>query len=183
MLCPYPAGGALHRALHRDPRLVGPTWSATRYYSADAGGLVDVAADSVITLDVEDDGKFNGGAGCNNYFGSFIAASAARSAADSTSSFVVDGRVGSIRMMCDGLMAQEAAYLANFEGSVNFSVSPDGDALEMKDGTGNMVAEYVPFAPPIPGRARTATRYYSSLEDGLWTSFPAASIPSPSRWT
>ena len=180
------APGDANKPPPQDPRLVGPTWSATKYYSAEGGRLVPVAADSVVTLEIEEDGAFDGHAGCNNYFGSFAnnfgsfapvstAASVTRSAA-AISSFLIDGPVGSTRMMCEGLMAQEAAYLANFGGTVNFRVFDDGKEMEMTDETGNVVGAFALFTPPILGQTWTATRYYSLEEEGLVDVLPGSAI-------
>lgn len=161
----------------QDSYLIGPTWSATRYYSDTEGGLVDVAEDSVITFEIEDDGRFDGHAGCNDYFGKLGPAAVARSAATSVSSFVIAGSVGRTRRMCEEFRVQEAAYLANFEGEVDFSVSRDGAALEVVDPeTGSIVAQYTLFAPPILDRSWTATKYYRSEEDGLVDVIPGSVV-------
>lgn len=159
--------------LYQDSRVVGPTWVATKYYDAAMAKLVDVVEGSTITLEVEEGGRFDGHAGCNNYFGGFGPSSVTRSATNSEASVAVAGPVGSTMMMCeDALMVQETAYLANLDGTIprtiDFSVSQDGKLLELKDAeTEDVVAEYILFTPIILGQIWTATKYYSSEAGGL----------------
>lgn len=162
---------------------VGPTWSATKYYDANEGGLVDVAEGSVITLEVEGDGRFDGHAGCNSYFGRLELSSVPqiqqlRSAGTLESSLVIDGPVGSTMRMCiqEATMVQEAAYLANFEGTIHFSVSQDSSLLRLKGEEGNVVAEYTLFIPRILDHTWIATKYYSSQEDGLVDVIPGSVV-------
>ena len=141
--------GAPIPELYQDSLLVGPTWTATKYYDANEDELVDVAEGSTITIEFEDDGRFDGHAGCNNYFGSFGPSSITRSNINSESSLTISGPLGSTMMMCKKtLMEQEAAYLANLEGTIKFSVSQDGSLLELTDAqTDIVVAEYTLFTP------------------------------------
>jgi heat shock protein HslJ len=153
---------------------VGPTWSATKYYDANIGGLADIAEGSVITLEIEDDGRFDGNAGCNNYFGRLGSSSELqiqqlRSSGNSKSSLMIEDAVGSTMKMCiqEEIMVQEAAYLSNFEGTILFSVLQDGSLLRLNREGGNVIAEYTLFVPRILEHTWIATKYYNAQEDGL----------------
>ena len=50
--------------LYQDSLLVRPTWTSTKYYNANTNELVNVAEDSTITIEFEDDGRFDGHTGC-----------------------------------------------------------------------------------------------------------------------
>lgn len=166
--------------LYQDSLLVGPTWTATKYYDANEVKLVDVAEGSTITIEFEDDGRLDGHAGCNDYFGSFgfVPSSITRSNTNSESSLTIAGPLGSTMMMCEEtLMEQEAAYLSNLEGTIKFSVSQDGSLLELTDAERDIVvAEYTLFTPLILDQTWTATKYYISKEDGLVDVIPGSIV-------
>merc|ERR1719401_1037411 len=80
-------------------------------------------------------------------------------------------------MMCESIiMAQEVAYLANFQGTVTFSVQSGGEEMKMTDEAGNVIAEYALYTPPILGQTWSATRYYSAEEDGLVDVLPGSVV-------
>jgi heat shock protein HslJ len=131
-----------------------------------------------VVLQVENDGRFHGNAGCNNYFGSYGPSSEVRSSTNSETSFTIAGPLGSTMMMCDkSLMVQESACMENFKGTIKFSVSQDKSLLDLKDAeTDTVVAEYTLFAPLILDQTWTATKYYNSTEKGLVDVIPGSSI-------
>mmetsp|Transcript_12438 Transcript_12438/g.18761 ORF Transcript_12438/g.18761 Transcript_12438/m.18761 type:complete len:415 (-) Transcript_12438:169-1413(-) len=173
--------------LYQDSRLVGPTWTATKYYDTTRGELVDVTEGSTITLEFENDGRFDGYSGCNHYFGRYVptlvsTVSVARSNTNSKrladSSFTIPGQLGSTMMMCENdLIEQERVYLENLNGTINYNLSQDGSALELKDAeTDTIIAEYNYFAPLVLDQTWTATKYYNSEEDGLVDVIPGSTI-------
>jgi len=175
-------GGDPPAGLYAELPFVGPTWSATKYYNAEKGGLVSVAEGSVVTLEIEDDGRFDGNAGCNSYFGRLEAAplsvtrASPRSAGSVEFSLAVDGPVGSTMRMCteEATMAQEAAYLANFEGTINVNLSQDGSLLRLKAKGGSVVAEYTLFVPRLLDQTWTVAKYYSADKDALVDVLPGS---------
>lgn len=151
-----------------DSPLVGPTWTAVKYYDAPANALVDVLQSTTITLEFEDDGRLDGNGGCNNYFTGYSDLS--------DSSFAVAGPMGSTMMMCEeNIMAQEMSYFNIFEGAINWSISDNGRSLELTDAdTKNVIAQYALFTPLIIGPEWTATKYYGS--NGLVDVLPDTTI-------
>lgn len=111
---------------------------------------MNVARGSVIRLEIKDDGRFDGHVGCNNYFERLRHSSADRSAGHSET-FHADRRPGgehhSALCMKEAAMVQEAAYLGNFEGTINFSVLQDGSLLRLKKEGGTDVSEHTLFTP------------------------------------
>lgn len=150
-----------------DFSLVGPTWTAIKYYDASTGSLVNTLQTTTITLEFEDDGRLDGHAGCNNYFGGH---------SDLTeSSFTIAGPMGSTMMMCEESIAdQEMAYLSIFEGTIYWIISEDGTSLDFTDAEGATMATYALFNPLIIGPEWTATKYYAS--DGLVDVLPDSTI-------
>jgi len=83
----------LERIAAEDSPLVGPTWTAIKYYNETTGALVDVLQSTSITLEFEDDDTLDGHSGCNNYFTGYSDLA--------NSSFAVAGPMGSTMMMCE----------------------------------------------------------------------------------
>jgi hypothetical protein len=52
-----------------------------------------------------------------------------------------------VMCMKEAAMVQEAAYLGNFEGTINFSVLQDGSLLRLKKEGGTDVSEHTLFTP------------------------------------
>ena len=108
-------------------------WEATSIQTGDA--LVSPLPGTTITAKFADDGTLSGSAGCNSY----------------TSSYNLDGGEIEIappaatRKACaapEGVMEQEAAYLAALPNATHFRV--DGAALALLSADGTYVASYVP---------------------------------------
>ena len=128
-----------------EPTIVGETWTATSFLDEASGEELSVLGNSVITLRVETNERFDGSSGCNIYIGQYD---------DLTStSFTVANVIGATRKMCGdqarlatatSIMDQEATYLGIFrEGRVlDWAVSEDG-VLELRDGEdGTRLATY-----------------------------------------
>ena len=160
----------LERIAAEDSPLVGPTWTAIKYYNETTGALVDVLQSTSTTLEFEDDDTLDGHSGCNNYFTGY---------SDLTnSSFKVAGPMGSTMMMCEeDVMAQEMAYLKMFDGTIDWKMSPDGTSLELADAdTDKVIAQYVLFTPLIIGTEWMATKYYNESSGVLVDVLPNTNI-------
>jgi heat shock protein HslJ len=97
-------------------------------------GVVDLIEGTEITARFDAEGRLAGKAGCNNY----------------RAGYTVDGSqihiwpAAMTRMMCsrpEGIMEQEAAYVAALATAARFTVT--GDTLELRTTDGKLVARYV----------------------------------------
>ena len=118
--------------------LVGPTWAATSFYNSNNTTMAtaEPLVGTELTLHLDENGGFGGKSGCNSFTGTYI---------DLTDeSFTVDGPMTSTMMMCTAAeMEQERAYLAIFNGTIDYSVSDDGTGLELTDDvSGQVLANY-----------------------------------------
>jgi heat shock protein HslJ len=105
-------------------------WVLERY--GPAGEEVGLLPGSTVTLHFED-GRLDGTAGCNGYFGDY------QLAGDS----LTVGTLGSTEMWCEGLMDQESAYL-NLLRAVE-TAAREGDSLILTGPAGRLVfAEQAP---------------------------------------
>lgn len=116
--------------------LVGTTWQLTGYNNGQ-GGVVSLIEGSEITAVFGEDGTLSGNAGCNNYNTSFTT---------DGSSITVNPIMATTMMACpEELMTQEAAYLAALPNATTFQIQ--GDALELRDGSGALQAQYTAVVP------------------------------------
>jgi heat shock protein HslJ len=140
--------------------IIGPTWECTEYLNADQDALVDLVNGTTITIEFESDGRFDGRSGCNLYGGT---------AEHGESSFDVAGPLWGTLVMCDeDVSNQEFNYLAIFElGTINWTLSEDGQSLELRLSDGKVLAKYKLFDPLIIGRTWLATSYYDSAQDAM----------------
>jgi heat shock protein HslJ len=85
-----------------------------------------------LSLQLADDGKLNGNAGCNNYFGSYTI----------SGSTISIGTLGTTAMFCDepGVMDLETTYLAVLPRMTLYQVS--GNELTLSDGLGKITMIY-----------------------------------------
>jgi heat shock protein HslJ len=122
--------------------LTGVTWSLISFNNG-KGAITSVIVDTEITAVFSEDGSLGGSAGCNSY----------------TASYTADGDKISIGMaattlkMCgtpDGIMEQEAGYLAAIQKAAAFKVG--SDRLDLFDAEGKTMATYgvQSEAPPEP---------------------------------
>ena len=114
------------------PTLAGVVWQATNYNNG-REAVVGMLEGTEITAIFGDDGSLSGSAGCNNYI----------------TGYSVDGDQITIElaattmMMCaepEGIMEQEAAYLAALTTAATFSIN--GDVLEMRTADDAMAVLY-----------------------------------------
>jgi heat shock protein HslJ len=116
--------------------LTGTTWYLNSFVDA-TGNIWTPGAMFPISLQLADDGKLNGNAGCNNYFGSYTL----------SGSTISIGTLGTTVMFCGepGVMDLETTYLAVLPLMNLYTVS--GNQLTLSDGTGKVTIIY----DTIPG--------------------------------
>ena len=111
--------------------LEGKTWVLESYGDPSnptaALGTTEVTA--IFTR--ESQGKINGSAGCNNYFGTY-----------ETDGYriTIGEQIGSTKMFCEGLMDQEQQYLAALAAANTFAV--DGNRLKISCDDGKTLLNY-----------------------------------------
>jgi heat shock protein HslJ len=111
--------------------LTGTTWYLNSF--VDAKGTIWTPGPMYpISLQFDDDGKLNGNAGCNNYFGSFTL----------SGSTISIGTLGTTAMFCGepGVMDLETTYLAVLPRMNLYQVS--GNELTLSDGSGKITMIY-----------------------------------------
>jgi len=116
----------------QEATLAGTSWIVTGYNNGKQA-VVSVLAETTLTADFHEDGTLSGSAGCNNY----------------NSTFTVDGSditispPASTMMACaepNGIMEQEAAYLAAIQTAVTYQIN--GDNMELRDAEGALAATF-----------------------------------------
>ena len=105
-----------------------------------------------------EDGTLSGSAGCNNY----------------TATYTVDGDqisitpVATTMMMCaepEGVMEQEAEYIAALGTAATFAI--EGDQLELRTADGALVASFVAAAPETAAAGRRCRDHGNPEQPGL----------------
>jgi len=113
--------------------LVGTTWRLTGYNNG-KGGFASVLSGSEVLATFGDDGTVRGSAGCNNYFADFKV----------DGETLTIGTAGTTRKMCaepEGIMDQEAAYLAALGSAATYEI--EGDELQVWDAEGTRMLSFV----------------------------------------
>ncbi len=112
--------------------LSGTEWTASMVNNG-REAVTNVVADTNITANFAEDGSLSGSAGCNNYMGSYT----------------LDGQnitispLATTRKLCpepEGVMDQEAAFVAMMAQAATYSIS--GDTLELRTADGALVASF-----------------------------------------
>jgi heat shock protein HslJ len=152
--------------------LTGTLWSAISYNNG-REAVVSVIAGSTISAIFGEDGTLTGSAGCNNYSAGYTTDGA---------NVTISPAIATM-MFCEqpeGLMEQEAAYLAALETAATWSIS--GDTLELRTADGALVAQYVASdeaAAPEPEAEAPATVDAATMEAlGNMTYFNIAVTPT-----
>ena len=117
--------------------LVGTQWDVIGCNNG-KGGVVSVVIGTELSALFNEDGTLAGSAGCNNYNAAYEVDDA--SAAEGEISV---GPAASTRMMCpepEGIMEQEALYLAALETAEVFRI--EGDRLQLRTAGGSLVADF-----------------------------------------
>lgn len=136
--------------------LTNTLWEATSYNNG-REAVVSVLADTRITAQFGEDGTLAGSAGCNSY----------------TTSYETDGEnitinelIAATLMACigpEGIMEQEAAYLAALPTAATYSIQ--GDTLELRTADGALVASYkAAETVSLPGTAWDVINYNNGNE-------------------
>jgi heat shock protein HslJ len=121
--------------------LTGVLWLATNYNNGQQA-VVNVLDGTEITAVFGEDGSLSGSAGCNNYVAGYTVEGAQ----------ITIGPAAMTRMLCaepEGVMEQEAAYVAALETAATYSIQ--GDMLEMRTADDAMVALYRNAGPADAG--------------------------------
>ena len=137
--------------------LTGTTWQMMGYNNG-REAMVSALAGTEITALFGDDGTLTGSAGCNNYTASY----------EVSGGGVTVGPAATTRMMCaepEGIMEQEAAYLAALESAASYSV--EGDQLELMDTEGRRAVSYI--AAPEKGTGLTEEALSNAVYRLEWT--------------
>jgi uncharacterized lipoprotein YbaY/heat shock protein HslJ len=165
----YDASGnpvAVFSAVSQD--LAGTSWDVISYNNG-RGGVTSLIIGTEITANFGDDGEMTGNAGCNDYFGAY----------ETDGENISMGPFGTTRKACrepEGIMQQEAEYLAALETAATYSV--DGMTMNMRTAEGSTVANFrkkLPIADLIitPGDISLST---GSLE-ATWQAFVVPHTP------
>ena len=134
----------------------GQLWSL-RTYLNEAGEQVPVLAGSEITLKLEG-GQLGGNSGCNSYFGSYQV---------SGDQVTVSG-IGSTMMFCsepEGVMDQEAAYLAALGKAAGFQVSTG--RLIISNAAGKEILVFAPLESASLVGTNWSVLNYNNGKDAL----------------
>ncbi len=113
--------------------LTNSLWQALNYNNGKEA-VVSTIIDTEITAVFGDDGNLSGAAGCNQYNAPYT----------TEGNRITIGPAATTRMFCgepEGIMEQEAAYLAALETAATYTIS--GDELELLDANGARVATYI----------------------------------------
>lgn len=113
--------------------LVGKTWQLTGYNNG-RQAVVSVIIGTEMTATFGEDGSMTGSAGCNNYMASY----------ELEGDAISIGPAATTRMFCgepEGIMEQEAQYLAALKTAATYRI--DGDRLQLRAVDGALVADYL----------------------------------------
>lgn len=128
-------------AAEKPHQLAGSSWKLASLRSQE-GELLAPLEDTSVSITFGEDGSFAGLAGCNSYWGSYVAE---------------DGRLtlGSLkttRLSCSkpaGVMEQERAYVKALRATSAFTIV--GDRLELRAADDSLVAAFDIWLPPSGG--------------------------------
>ncbi|UCG25952.1 MAG: META domain-containing protein, partial [Chloroflexota bacterium] len=112
--------------------LAGTSWDVISYNNG-RGGVTSLIIGTEITADFGEDGQLTGNAGCNDYFGPY----------EAVEGDISMGPFGTTRKVCpepEGVMEQEAEYLAALETAATYTV--DGMTMNMRTADGATVANF-----------------------------------------
>jgi heat shock protein HslJ len=112
--------------------LAGSSWEVIAYNNGKQA-VTSVMGGSTITAEFGKDGTLSGNAGCNDYNGSYT----------TTGDQISIGPVASTRMFCndpEGVMDQEAQYLAALETAATYQI--EGTVLELRTKDGALAVQF-----------------------------------------
>jgi len=158
----------------RSQDLSGTSWEVITYNNGKQA-VTSVLAGSSITANFGGDGTLSGNGGCNNYNGTYTV----------TAKQIKIGPLASTRMFCadpEGVMDQEALYLAALETADTYKVEGTNLELRTKDG-----ALAVQAAAAIPDTATSS----DSIQNVVWqwlsvtnqSTGEVTNVPNPENYT
>jgi heat shock protein HslJ len=112
--------------------LEGTTWEVISYNNG-KGGVVSVITGTEISAEFGEDGQLSGSACCNNYTASYKV----------VGKEIQIGPAAATRKFCaepEGMMEQEAAYLAGLETAARFEI--ENDRMDMYTEEGSRVGTF-----------------------------------------
>jgi heat shock protein HslJ len=145
-----------------DP-LAGTRWQVRSYYNpANVGGMASPVGGTQLTAEFAG-GQVAGSAGCNSYSASYTV--------DGDSLTI--GQAAVTMMFCEGLMDQEAAFLAAMQSASAFKL--EADQLHILNDKGQVVVDFVPYtaAPETTQPPAEATPVPPAV-DSSWERIQAA---------
>lgn len=113
--------------------LAGTSWTVTFVNSdrTDTGVVSSTDLQIEQTISFDADGKFNGNAGCNSYFGNF----------EVDGNELSLGAIESTEMACpEDVMTAETAFLTALEKSATYQIT--GKSLQIRDAGGNVLVTF-----------------------------------------
>lgn len=129
--------------------LEGTSWDVIAYNNGKEA-VVSVIIDTEITASFGEDGTLTGSAGCNNYTASY----------EADGENISVGPAATTRKMCgepEGIMEQEAQYLAALESVTTYQIQ--GDRLEMRTTEGALAVSLQPAdTAALPPELMTALK-------------------------
>jgi heat shock protein HslJ len=137
--------------------LTGTTWQALHYFDGQ-DAVVSVLLGTEIVAVFDEEGTVSGSAGCNQYTASY----------ELDDGQITVGPSAVTRMMFaepEGIMEQEAAYLAAMESAVSYRT--EGDQLELLDAEGRRAVSYI--AAPEQGPGLTEDTLGNMVYQSEWT--------------
>ena len=139
--------------------LEGTLWALVSY--GDLSDAQAVLEDSEITAEFDSaEGRVQGSAGCNGYFGSY----------EVDGEEITFGLLGSTMMACpepEGVMEQEVAYLAALASAATYHI--EGDRLELIDADGTRVAQFIALPPASLAGTDWTLVAYNNGQDAVVT--------------
>jgi len=158
----------------RSQDLSGSSWEVIAYNNGKQA-VTSVLAGSSITANFGGDGTLSGNGGCNNYNGTYSV----------TARQIKIGPLASTRMFCadpEGVMDQEALYLAALETADTYQV--EGTQLELRTKDGALAVQ---AAAAIPDTASSS----DSIQNVVWqwlsvtnqSTGEVTNVPNPENYT
>lgn len=113
--------------------LAGSSWLVNYISTGSEDGVVSSldSQPTEQTISFDADGKFNGNAGCNNFFGSY----------EVEENKLSLGAIGSTKMACEEeVMKAETTYLSALESTASYQIT--GQTLQIRDADGNTLITF-----------------------------------------
>lgn len=134
----FTAGCTGDSPVYSEHPLNGTGWTLTHYVRN--GTFIQALNSTTVTLDLSEDGRMTGSAGCNHYFAAY----------ETKGSAITVGPAGSTLMYCPaaGVMEQESAYLSLLNQARSLTI--EDDRLSLADAQGTTILSFITTIPPVP---------------------------------